>query len=90
MRGELEAYGSGLVDKPEIVALNKIDALDADTIDERRAELADACGKDVHVISGVAGMGVRELTFELERIILEDRAREAAEESAEVDEGYRP
>ena len=30
VRGELEAYGAGLDDKPEIVALSKIDALDAD------------------------------------------------------------
>lgn len=90
VRGELEAYGGGLADKTEIVALNKIDALDADTIEERRAELAEACGKDVQTISGVAGMGVRELTFTLEREILEDRAREAAEQSDEVDEGYQP
>ncbi len=90
VRHELEAYGSGLTEKTEIVALNKIDALDADTLEERRAELAAACGKDVHLISGVAGMGVRELTFELERIILEERAREQAEESGEVDEGYHP
>jgi GTP-binding protein len=90
VRDELEAYGGGLEDKTEIVALNKIDALDADTIEERRAELADACGKEVHLISGVAGMGVRELTFAMEREILEDRARESAEESVEVDKGYRP
>jgi len=90
VRHELEEYGGGLADKTEILALNKIDALDEETIAERRAELAEAAGKDVHVISGVAGMGVRELTFELERIILEERAREAAEESAEVDEGFQP
>ncbi|WNK00937.1 GTPase ObgE [Thalassospiraceae bacterium LMO-JJ14] len=90
VRGELEAYGGGLVDKTEIVALNKIDALDTETIDARRKELEEACGKTVHAISGVAGMGVRELTFELEREILSDRAREAAEESDEVDEGYQP
>ncbi len=90
VRGELEAYGGGLAEKTEIVALNKIDALDADTIEERRAELAEACGKDVQTISGVAGMGVRELTFALEREILDDRARETAEQSDEVDEGYRP
>ena len=29
VRGELEAYGEGLAEKPELVALNKIDALDA-------------------------------------------------------------
>jgi len=90
VRAELEAYGGGLVDKTEIVALNKIDALDAETIEARRKELEAACGKTVHAISGVAGMGVRELTFELEREILADRAREAAEENVEVDEGYRP
>jgi len=90
VRSELEAYGGGLEDKTEIVALNKIDALDADTIEERRAELAEACGKEVHLISGVAGMGVRELTFAMEREILDDRARESAAESVEVDEGYRP
>ena len=90
IRHELEEYGAGLLDKTEVVALNKIDALDEETIAERRAELAEAAGKDVHVISGVAGMGVRELTFELERIILEERAREMAEESVEVDEGYQP
>lgn len=90
IRHELEEYGAGLLDKTEVVALNKIDALDEETIAERRAELAEAAGKDVHVISGVAGMGVRELTFELERIILEERARETAEESVEVDEGYQP
>lgn len=90
VRGELEAYGGGLAEKTETVALNKIDALDADTIEERRAELAEACGKDVQTISGVAGMGVRELTFALEREILDDRARETAEQSDEVDEGYRP
>ncbi len=90
VRGELEAYGGGLAEKTEIVALNKIDALDADTVEERRTELAEACGKDVQTISGVAGMGVRELTFALEREILDDRAREAAEQSDEVDEGYRP
>ena len=30
VRGELEAYGEGLDDKPEILALNKVDALDPD------------------------------------------------------------
>ena len=90
VRAELEAYGGGLATKTEIVALNKIDALDAETIEARHAELQAACGKSVHTISGVAGMGVREMTFELEREILADRAREAAEENVEVDEGYRP
>lgn len=88
VRGELAAYGGGLDEKPEIVALNKIDSLDPDTIAERRAELADACGQDVHIISGIAGLGVREMTFELERRILGDRAENADPEA--VPEGYQP
>ncbi|MEX0693690.1 MAG: GTPase ObgE [Rhodospirillales bacterium] len=85
---ELEAYGGGLAEKHQIVALNKIDALDADTIEERRAELSAASGQDVHVISGVAGIGVRELTFALEKVILADRVREQQGDAA--DEGFQP
>lgn len=88
VREELAAYGNGLDEKPEIVALNKIDSLDPETIAERRAELAEACGHDVHVISGIAGTGVREMTFELERRILGDRADHADAEA--VPEGYQP
>lgn len=88
VRGELEAYGHGLAEKPEVLALNKTDALDAETIEERRAALAEASGKEVHVISGVAGIGVRELTFELERIIDAARAEEAGDD--EEDQGYMP
>ena len=32
VRAELEAYGDGLADKPEIVALNKVDAMTPDQI----------------------------------------------------------
>ena len=32
IRAELAAYGHGLADKPEIVGLNKIDALDPDAV----------------------------------------------------------
>src|SRR5687767_2167748 len=37
--GELEAYGAGLEDKDEIVALNKIDAVDAKTLTKLRKKL---------------------------------------------------
>ena len=85
---ELQAYGGGLAEKHQIVALNKIDALDADMIEERRAELAAASGQDVHVISGVAGIGVRDLTFALEKVILANRVRE--QQGDAVDESFQP
>ncbi len=57
IRAELEAYGRGLEDKPEIVALNKVDAIPQHELEKKRAALEKACGHKVHVISGVTGAG---------------------------------
>ncbi|RZL56742.1 MAG: GTPase ObgE [Sphingomonas sp.] len=58
VREELEAYGGGLVDKPHVVALNKIDMLDDELIEALSAELAEESGTDVIPLSGAAGTGV--------------------------------
>jgi GTP-binding protein len=61
IRHELEAYGEGLTDKGEILALNKVDALDPETRAEKLAELAQAAGVTPRIVSGVSGEGVTEL-----------------------------
>ena len=61
VRAELVEYGGGLANKPEIVVLNKIDALTKETITERHAALRKASKHEVVVVSGVAGTGVPEL-----------------------------
>jgi len=61
VRSELEAYGEGLAQKPELVALNKIDALDAAARAEKAAELAAATGAAPFLVSGVSGEGVTAL-----------------------------
>ncbi len=61
VRGELAAYAGGLAGKPEVLALNKADAMSAREISARRAALARASGHPVHVISGVTGQGVPDL-----------------------------
>ena len=58
VRDELENYGAGLIDKPVVVALNKIDTLDDELIDILSKELAEASGHDVIPMSGVSGTGV--------------------------------
>ncbi len=58
VREELEAYGGGLIDKPHVVALNKIDMLDDELIEALSAELAEESGTDVIPLSGAAGTGV--------------------------------
>ncbi len=58
IRAELEAYGFGLADKPELVALNKIDALSEDDRDVQAELLAEVTGRPPFRVSGVSGEGV--------------------------------
>ncbi|MBU1326057.1 MAG: GTPase ObgE [Alphaproteobacteria bacterium] len=61
IRHELEAYGQGLGDKTEILALNKVDALTDEARAEKAAELKAAAGVEPVLVSGVSGEGVPEL-----------------------------
>jgi GTP-binding protein len=61
IRHELEAYGEGLADKTELLALNKIDALTPEMREEKAAELEAVAGKRPYLVSGVSGEGVTEL-----------------------------
>jgi len=72
VRRELAAYGHGLADKPELVALNKADALTPQEIEDKSAELAAAAGREVFVLSGASGLGVAEV---LRRLRAEIAAR---------------
>ena len=94
VRHELSAYGEALADKPEILALNKIDALDAETIAEKAAELAAAAGVEPRRVSGFAGIGVTELLREAWTLVRRRRAEAAAEaagpDEAGGEEGWRP
>ncbi|WP_442581608.1 GTPase ObgE [Mesorhizobium sp. ASY16-5R] len=58
VRGELEAYGNGLAEKPEIVALSQADTLDAATRKKKVAALKRAAGRAPLVLSSVTGEGV--------------------------------
>ena len=80
IRGELEAYADILVDKPEVVALNKVDALTDEEIAEKKAALEEAVGGKVMLLSGVAQTGVEEVLRELYRIIEDDRRAENEED----------
>jgi GTP-binding protein len=65
VRKELKAYGHGLDRKPEILALNKIDALSKDELEEKRTKLEKSARKKVLTVSGAAGMNVQEVLRQL-------------------------
>ncbi len=76
VRGELEAYGHALADKPEIVALNKIDAIPRAVLARKKASLEKASGARVFLLSGVTGEGVDAVLRALAREIERRRERE--------------
>jgi GTP-binding protein len=95
VRHELEAYGEELADKPEILALNKIDALDPETLDAKAAELKAAAGVEPRRVSGVAGKGVTELLREAYALVRRRRAIAAGQspddDGEDADDGdWRP
>lgn len=73
VREELEAYGAGLIDKPEIIALNKIDAIDPKTLTKLKKKLEKASGAPVLPMSGATGEGVEAVLDRLTEIISEGK-----------------
>src|SRR5579863_7632563 len=65
IRAELEAYGQGLAEKPEIIGLNKADAIPREDIAKLKRKLVRASKGTVMVLSGVTGKGVPEVTAAL-------------------------
>ena len=58
VRGELDAYGAGLEDKPEILALSRADLVEAKQLAKIAKKLAKAAGKDPFVISAATADGL--------------------------------
>ena len=87
VRHEIEAYGHGLADKTEIVALSKADALDEDTLKEQLKKLKKACGRKPYVVSSASGQGVQEVLQALLAVI--DQAK-AEEEPVDSQEEWHP
>jgi GTP-binding protein len=79
VRNELLAYGHGLAEKREIVALNKADALTPEDIKQQKARLQRAAKQTPLVLSAATGHGVPEALRALRRVIdtAADRGNEA-------------
>lgn len=74
VRAELEAYDDELADKPEIIALNKCDALTAAEIKKKKAALKKASGaKEVFTISAAGREGIEPLLVTMLQTIIDYR-----------------
>jgi GTP-binding protein len=79
VRTELEAYGHGLADKPEVVALTKVDAMTPEQVKSQKAKLKRACGQTPFVLSSQSRQGVQEVLRALMQMIEGARAPGDAE-----------
>ncbi|MBI3706723.1 MAG: GTPase ObgE [Proteobacteria bacterium] len=83
VRAELAAYGHNLAGKPEIIGLNKIDAIDPAEVVKKRATLTRLArklspGAQVVALSGVSGKGVTETLRALLAPVAARRRQDAA------------
>lgn len=87
VRNEVQSYGHGIVDKQEIVALSKIDALSAEEQSDKSKELEEACGQPPLLLSSVSREGVTQVMRNLMANI--DLAK-AEENKSQLDEAWHP
>ncbi|MAS04433.1 MAG: GTPase ObgE [Ahrensia sp.] len=82
VRGELEAYGHGLAEKPEIVALSQIDTADAKSLSDKTKKLKKAAGREPLLFSSVSRDGLDEV---LRAVMAHIEEKREAEIDAELD-----
>lgn len=90
VRGEVQAYGAGLDDKPEVLALSKVDAVPSEELKNKLRALTKAAGVPPLAVSAVTGEGVDDVLQALARQIETVRAQEISEYLPKASQGWRP
>ena len=89
IRHELGEYGHGLAEKPEILILNKIDAMMEAEIAAKRAALEAATSRPVYLMSGVVGTGTERILHLAADAIIAARQTLVAEAAAAEERAIR-
>ena len=90
IRGELAAYDEELAEKPEIVVLNKIDALTEDDVTDKVKTLKRASKAEVMTCSGVTGQGVQQVLYRVNSVLDDSRAEAAETARRAAQPGWTP
>ena len=90
IRGELAAYDEELAEKPEIVVLNKIDALSEDDIKDKVKVLKRASKAEVVTCSGVTGNGVDDVLYRIVAVLDGEKAARAEAERRAAEPHWVP
>lgn len=90
IRHEIEQYGWGLSEKPEVIALNKCDLLSEEEINEKISVLKKLTAADIFMISGATKRGIDDLLTCLLNYIQADRAHKKKAVTAYEDDEFDP
>ena len=80
VRGELEAYGAGLEDKPEVLALSRTDLLAPADLKKIAKKLAKAAGIEPFIVSAATGDGIEPLLDTILDKVVGEKASELEHE----------
>lgn len=74
IRHEMDSYGGGLLTKPEIVVINKIDTMTTDDLETKIAEFKKTFGRkkkpEIVAISAAGHIGIENLIARIEKVFL--------------------
>ena len=86
VRNELKAYGHGLAEKVEVVALSQCDTLLPEERKAKLKELSKACGQEVHELSSATREGVEDvLRAMISHVEASKQAEKPVEEAGPAD-----
>lgn len=75
IRHEMDSYGGNLIGKPEMVVINKIDAIEPEELKQRLSEFKKSFGRkkkpEILTISAAGRVGITELVSAIEKKFLE-------------------
>ena len=74
IRHEMDSYGGDLIAKPEMIVINKIDAIDTDELSEKMTTFKKSCGRkktpEILTSSAAGRVGITELVAAIEKKLL--------------------
>lgn len=84
VKAELEAYQPELIDRPEVIALTKVEGLDDEIVDDLKAQLVKVAPKGTPIfgISSASGQGLKDMLFTIKDIVQATRSAAAEVEAA--------
>ncbi len=91
VRAEVRAYGQGLEQKPEIIALSKVDALSDEEAERVQVAFEGGVGVRPYLVSSLSKQGVPALTDRLFDLVLVHRRAQLADgDEPATSQGWQP